>query len=46
MKLKKTFTFAVDEKLALRIEKYKEATNKSYTDLFIEAIKKYLDGFI
>lgn len=42
MKFKKTFTITVDQDLAERIEEYKEETNKSYTEIFIEGIKKLL----
>ena len=42
MKLKKAYNIAVDQELAERIEEYKEETNKSYTEIFIEGIKTLL----
>ena len=43
MKLKRTYTFSVNVELAERIEEFIEDNPKtSYTDLFIEAIKKFI----
>lgn len=41
MNLKKVYTISVDEELAKKIEKIKEETSKSYTEIFIDALKEY-----
>lgn len=44
-KIHRTYVFQFDEEIAQKIEKYKNATHKTYTELFIEAIKKFLEDF-
>lgn len=42
MKLKKTYTLSVEQDLAEEIEKLRDRTKKSYTELFVEAMKNYI----
>ena len=44
MTLKRSYTIAFSEELSKQIEKYKEATGKTYTQIFKEGIKLLLNG--
>ena len=46
MKLKKTYTISIEEEMVAKIEKVKETYNLSYTEIFIEALNKYLEEMI
>ena len=45
MNLKRSYTISFDEETAKKIEVIKEKTNKTYKEIFLEAIETYLEEF-